>query len=170
MEILDNEIDLYISAEEHEWEVFIGGKSGYYIPIWRKFQKQDSKVHIHLFALIFNVHWLAFRKMYKYAFAFLLFSQVFSFFTRFFLSSIGYLPLQLISMLPYPILGLFGNWIYYQHAQKKISDIKRTNKTEASQQNAILEVGQTNPLSPFILFFLSIFLNIFVSLVLSFFY
>jgi hypothetical protein len=170
MEILDNEIDVYISAEEHEWEVFIGNKSGYYIPIWHKFQKQDSKVHIHLFALIFNVYWIAYRKMYKYAFAFLLFSLVFSFFARFFLTNIGYLPLQLISMLPYPILGLFGNWIYYQHAQNKIADIKHTYKTEASQQRAIIEVGQTNLLSPFIFFFLSIFLNIFVSLLLSFFY
>ena len=44
MEILDNEIDIYQSPEEHEWKTFIGPNANYYIPIWHKFQKQDTKV------------------------------------------------------------------------------------------------------------------------------
>jgi hypothetical protein len=33
MEILDNEIDIYLSPEEYEWEAFIGNNAAYYIPI-----------------------------------------------------------------------------------------------------------------------------------------
>lgn len=170
MEILDNEIDIYISAEEHEWEVFIGKNAGYYIPIWRKFQKQDSKVHFHLFAMIFNIYWLGFRKMYKYAIAYLLFSQVLAYGLLFLVSTGDYLQVQLIAMIPYPLFGLFSNWIYYQQAQKTIAAIKKTHTDEASRQQAIQEAGQTNTGFLFILFFTSMFINIFVPLIFSFFY
>lgn len=169
MEILDNEIDLHISSEEHEWEVFLGKNAGYYIPIWRKFQTQDSKVHFHLFAMIFNIYWLGYRKMYKYAMAYLLFVQVISLSMLFLARTNDYAQTQLILMIPYPLFGLFSNWIYYDHAQKTIAAIKRQHTKDTSQQKAIQEAGQTNSAFPFILFFLSIFLSFFVALLLSFF-
>jgi hypothetical protein len=162
MEILDNEIDIYISPEEHEWKVFIGNNAGYYIPIWHKFQKQDTKVHFHLFAMIFNIYWLGFRKMYKYAVAYILLFQVISLFIFFLVGTDDYFQAQLILMIPYPLFGLFSNWIYYNHAQKTIAAIKRTHTKDTSQQKAIQEAGQTNSAFPFILSFLSIFLSIFV--------
>lgn len=170
MEILDNKIDIYISAEEHEWEVFIGNNASYYIPIWRKFQKQDSKVHFHLFAMLFNIYWLGFRKMYKYAIAYLIFSQILAYALLFLVSTDNYLQVQLIAMIPYPLFGLFSNWLYYQQAQKIIAAIKQAEPNEASRQKAIQEAGQTSTSFPFILFFLSMFINIFVPLIFSFFY
>jgi hypothetical protein len=168
MEILDNEIDLYISSKEHEWEVFIGKNAGYYIPIWQKFKAQDTKVHFHLFAMLFNIYWLGFRKMYKYAIAYILFFQVISLSILFLVDTDDFFQAQLILMLPYPLLGLFSNWIYYNHAQKTIAAIKRKHTKDTSQQKAIQEAGQTNSAFPFILFFLSIFLSIFVPLLLNF--
>lgn len=168
MEILDNEIDIYISSEEHEWEVFIGKNAGYYIPIWRKFQKQDTKVHFHLFAMLFNIYWLGYRKMYKYAMAYLLLIQVISLSLLFLAEADDYAQTQLILMIPYPLFGLFSNWIYYDHAQKTIAAIKRQHAKDTSQQKAIQEAGQTNSAFPFILFFLSIFLSFFVALLPNF--
>lgn len=169
MEILDNEIDIYISSEEHEWEVFIGKNAGYYIPIWRKFKAQDTKVHFHIFAMIFNIYWLGYRKMYKYAMAYILLIQVISLSMLFLAGADDYAQTQLILMIPYPLFGLFSNWIYYDHAQKTIAAIKRQHAKDTSQQKAIQEAGQTNSAFPFILFFLSIFLSFFVALLLSFF-
>jgi len=170
MEILDNEIDIYISSEEHEWKIFIGNNSDYYIPIWQKFQKQDTKVHFHLFALIFSVYWLGFRKMYKYAIVYLLFVQIVPLLILFLLGANGQIQAQLMLFLFLPFFGLFGNWVYYNHAQKTIATIKRTHPNETSQQKAIEEAGQTNVAFPFILLFLSLFIGNFVTLILSFFY
>jgi hypothetical protein len=170
MEILDAQIDIHLSPEEHEWELFIGNNASYYIPIWQKFRTQDTKVHIHLPAFFLNIHWLGYRKMYKFAITYVL---LFNILPSFLFSLIGigsYLEVQFMLLFAYPFFGLFGNWLYYNHAQKIISDIKRTHSNEASRKKAIQEAGQTNPTFPFILFFLAMSLNIFVPLLLDFFH
>lgn len=169
MEILDNEIDIYRSPEEHDWEVFIGNNAHYYIPIWEKFKKQDSKIHFHLSAFFLAIYWLGYRKMYKYAIAYLVFAQTIPIIGLLLVPN-SYMQVQLITVLTYPLFGLFGNWLYYDHAQKKITAIKQTHTTEASQQKAIQEAGQTNIAFPFILLFVSMFLGIFVPSLLHFFY
>ena len=169
MEILDNEIDIYQSPEEHEWETFIGPNANYYIPIWHKFQKQDIKIHVHLPALFLNIYWVGYRKMYKYAISYLLFLQIIPLLIFFSIDTGGYFEVQFMLLFSYPLFGLFSNWLYYKHAQKVIADIKRSHSNEVSRQKALQEAGQTNSASPFILFFLSIFLGLFVPLILTFF-
>ncbi|WP_052598906.1 DUF2628 domain-containing protein [Aureispira sp. CCB-QB1] len=170
MEILDNEIDIYLSPDEHEWEVFIGANASYYIPIWRKFQKQDTKVHFHFPALFLHIYWLSYRKMYKYALIGVLFPHFVNFIIIILLGIDSYWETVLISYSFYPFFGLFSNWIYYNHAQKTITQIKRTHPTEASRFSTLVEVGQTNIAAPFILLFVSTFTGILMSSMLLFFY
>lgn len=168
MEILDSEIDIYLSPQEEDWEIFIGPNANYYLPIWRKFQQQDNKVYIHIPAFLLNIHWLGYRKMYKYVFICIFASQILPIIGGVLTNSTTYMQTLFLSMLIYPVLGLVGNWIYYNNAQKIIREIKQTHKTKESQKKALEEAGGVNPAFPFLMLFFSFFIGISVSSILGY--
>lgn len=169
MEILDSKINIYLSPEEEDWELFIGPNAEYYLPIWRKFKNQDTKVHIHIPALLLNIYWLGYRKMYKYVFICILASQIMPVIIGALMNQEDlYLQTLFLTMSIYPILGLVGNWIYYNNAQKIIQKIKHTHQTKQDRNKALEEAGRVNPSFPFLMLFFSFFIGISVSSILGF--
>lgn len=166
MEILDEELEIYSSPDENYWKLFIGPNANYYIKQWKLFERQDQKVSFHIFALLFNVHWLGYRKMYKYAITVLTFVQIMSFFTSWVVDVAPYQKI-LLTTLPCMIFGLIGNWLYYNHAKKKIAAIKQKYKNESSREQALKKAGQTNPFFPILLILLSMLLSAINYLLLS---
>lgn len=158
MEILDEEIELSeASPQEDEWRLFIGNNADYFIPIWQKFKTQDKRIHFNLMAMLFNIYWFGYRKMYKIAAALIIGSLVA---LGFILVGIGtnsifeinkIAPWLFVYYLIYFGLAFMGDWLYYDHAQKTIQSIKQKTPNKAARQKAIQEAGGTNMLFPFLL-------------------
>jgi hypothetical protein len=52
-----------------------------------------------------------------------------------------------ISVLYFACFGIFGNWLYYTHTNRKIAQIKRTYPEPEVQKRELVKVGGTNRLA-----------------------
>ncbi|BDS10380.1 DUF2628 domain-containing protein [Aureispira anguillae] len=153
MEILDEQLETYLSPEEEDWELFIGPRADYYLAQWQKFERQAAKISLNIPALVFNVYWFVYRKMYRYAIGCVLVFQVLNLaMSSYLLNYYRYFP---INPLPYIFCGLLGNWLYYHHAQKKITQIKQQYPNPKTSRREIQATGQTSLFSVFVLFFMN---------------
>lgn len=103
-------------------EGFVGRKSDYYLLKWRAMEITGSQLSWNWTSSILGILWLAYRKMYGYMLFFVFFIFLPELFK--FEAALANFANFTISIAIFFILGLFGNYLYYRHARKKIYKIQ----------------------------------------------
>jgi hypothetical protein len=123
---------------------FVGPKIQYYQDKWSKITN-DKKVSWNWAAFLFNFGWAAYRKMYAYSFgtlgAILVVESILTFVKA---------PDWLINLIAVPItvvLGLFGNFLYKNHADKRIAEAKSLYPEKNQFDAFIIKTGGTSVVS-----------------------
>jgi hypothetical protein len=113
------------------FELFVNKSKNYYLEFFDNYEK-DKKIHFNFMAFLFGLFWFLYRKMNIEAFVLfiilLLETTLEKFITAHFelTNTDTTIGIQLVSSLTFAIfLGLFGNWIYIKHANRKILSITR---------------------------------------------
>ena len=116
-------LDEYESNAKHikDWQLFVGPNADYYINAWLNLQR-GHRFQFNIWAFSFNVFWLLYRKMYQPAILFLsiFFAEGFleTLVIRYNRLSINLFWWNSARIFVYAfILGMIGNWVYYQHCQ-----------------------------------------------------
>ena len=126
----DNILDHFDPDEEliEDWKLYIGPNADYYVKEWLKI-KSGQIISFNLWAFLFNVFWMLYRKMYQPVILYLSF-----FFAEGFIETLiinfQQIPLDfwrwnLFRIIAFClILGFLGNWTYFSYAQAKIHTIR----------------------------------------------
>ena len=69
---------LLYGIKKSDWHLFIDKNSSRYVEIFAKNEGKKIFFHMNWAAMFFNVYWMFYRKMYKYAVIFLIVSMLFS--------------------------------------------------------------------------------------------
>ncbi|MBL4648853.1 MAG: DUF2628 domain-containing protein [Aureispira sp.] len=170
MEILDDYIIAEeLSEKEIDWQLFIGKEFEYYRPIWNKIEAGD-KVPFNVYAFFFWVGWAGYRKMYQVYFSLLLVKILVDYIPYFLnFSEPAISAISVLFILVYLAWGFYANKVYYNHATKKIAQIKSTGLSKVLEQKSIRDAGQTDITFPIgtgvLLFVLLMLLNSFLGLI-----
>jgi len=101
---------------EQDFINFIGINANEYLPKFKKFISGGSSVTWHWPACLLTVWWMLYRKLYLWALGFSILYIVSGLFSNVLLLSGG--------LLSNILFGLFANYIYYNHTNKKILELK----------------------------------------------
>ena len=148
-----------------EFIYFIWDKAEKYLPKFRRFNidgVDKFAVTWHWPAFFFSFAWMAYRKMYLWAFGagVIVFLYYMGLLLLRYLTS--YLPFSVLEVLAHTILpflqliwlilpwiafGIAGNYVYYKHAKKKIIECKaRLPSSDAKEITiALQKTGGVNP-------------------------
>lgn len=165
MDLLDDDLAASgINEREEEWAAFVGENSSeYYINAWREIQA-GKRINFNIGAFFFGMQWAVYRKMYVWLAPLILINVLPE---LLFMLDIGstyrlYEYNDLFSSIFNILFALTGNYWYYNHANKKILEIKGQFLGREQQLAAIREAGGTNlvlVLGMTALIFLIIFLS-----------
>lgn len=110
------------STEEQVWSDFVGKNYHYYKYKWAQKDDPAKAASWNWAAFLLGIFWLGYRKMYK---------PIFILFGVFLIGDLiemlsGYhdLAVYVVTYLPmicYAMIGIYGNALYYQHAQTQIA-------------------------------------------------
>lgn len=144
MEILDDYIleEETLSEKEADWQLFIGDRFEYYLPIWRKIEN-GKKAHFNGWGFIFSAGWAAYRKLYSFFFILFFINTSFDYIPYFLGLYMGNLS-TILSLSFFLIWGFYANYIYYTQATKKIAAIKAARLSKVLEQKAIRDAGGTD--------------------------
>lgn len=152
MEILDDQInEANLSEQEIDWKLFIGNQATYYLPIWKKIQ-EGKLIHFNVAAFFLWSTWAGYRKMYGIYFILFLMRNL----TNVYIPLVLGLGVQfqtimnIVFFAVFIIWGLFANYIYYQHANKRIKQIKAQHLSRTAQEKAIIAAGNTDLVFPIV--------------------
>ncbi len=139
---------------------FVGKNSDYYLNKWRLMAATGSKTSWNWAAFSFVTLWMAYRKMYLYAFITMVISVLN------FIPIIGFI----FSLIIWFGVGIFGNYLYGKFTYEKLTALKLAyGDGEALKQAAILN-GGTSVLSVFLFILLGFFIGFMAILSLSLIY
>ena len=131
---------------EQDFSDFIGINANEYLPKFKKFNSGDSSVTWHWPAFLLSFWWMLYRKLYLWALVLSILYIVpglFSFFlgVLYIVSGLSSNVLFWLGVLLTNILfGMFGNYIYYKHAKKKIIELKSKVKfADTSDPSTVLQ-------------------------------
>jgi hypothetical protein len=121
-----------IEITREEFAAFIGDNAEKYLTKFRKFYADGHDKFAftwHWPAFFIPYIWMAYRKLYVWAFALIL---------------LGFVPF--LAYLYSIVFGLTGNYLYYKHVKKKILKLKTTQTFSDSTQMtvALRKTGRTN--------------------------
>lgn len=142
MQIIDTPSNETNDEMKKVWALFLQENEMHYIEPWSKFYKGGSKISFNLGAAVGGVLWAGYRKMYGFLFVNIILFMIhfplaekFSFFEDF--------PVFLwLVLLGNPIFfGLFGNYIYYKSATKKID---KALKFAKNKEQYLKNIGGVN--------------------------
>ena len=127
--------------EREELRLFVGKNADYYIAKWEELG-ETQKVSWNWAAFMFGLLWFGYRKMYPHAFVFLVFSLV----LQFIQTAVKTHPIviMLTNILISVVVGMFGNYLYYQYAKTKIKQIKESITDERQRTLEIVRNGGTS--------------------------
>lgn len=150
---LENNINNMTQEKRNEYDdlaVFVGEKKEhYYIPRFKQFIESESKVGWNWPAFFVPVYWLLYRKMYLHVVILYCLYIVIGVLSIF-VSYAGVLEFVLVFGMP-----LFANYIYLNHARKKIASCDGILSQEESMEK-IKKLGGTNALIVIILLLISV--------------
>lgn len=113
---------------EQDFTDFIGENADKYIPKFRNFEQGRSWITWHWPACLATFWWMLYRKLYLWAIFLIV------------LYALGILVHGLLS-IPFPsglvwmiVFGMFGHYIYYIHAKKKIREVKQITQDSDSSR------------------------------------
>ena len=131
-----------------DWNTFVGAKMTYYIPKW--FSLGDNKiVSFNLAAFLFGIFWMIYRKMYLIAFIYGIIMLSSGFIDEAIIDIFGLhnnvRAVERISTISLAtIVGMIGNWLYKNHATKKITALKMKGLSKEDYQVQLAKSGGTN--------------------------
>jgi hypothetical protein len=118
------------AVREEELALFVGKNAEKYLGKFRKFSRngEDSFVTTwHWPAFFFSFWWTLYRKLYGWALLVLF---------------LGFVPyLGFLVMIAF---GMSANYIYYQHAKKKLIEVKSLPSSEVERAAAVARAGGVN--------------------------
>lgn len=128
--------------QEQLLEAFVGDNSGFYMQKWLVMDKTGSKTSWNWPAALITSYWLLYRKMYIYFLIYFAVTIVVSFIPVInFIYFIGTIVAG----------GLFGNWVYREHAQKRLAEIQVMQPDPQQRRVAAAMAGGTSWVGPLIL-------------------
>ncbi|MGE5239382.1 MAG: hypothetical protein ACM3ON_11320 [Chloroflexota bacterium] len=118
------------NATEGELSLFIGEKSWYYLPRFKKFSVDGVNKFVFSWnwaGLIAGPFWALYRKMYLYG-------------------VVGFLILFMphISLLPYLMAAVAGNYLYWLHAKSRIAEIRKESSNTDVFHGSLKQEGGVN--------------------------
>lgn len=119
---------------ENEINSFVVTNIPYYSEQFAAIKTLDKKASWNWLAFLFAPYWLIYRKMYVYGASVLGAYFIFSFF--------GTAVLSVISIATSIVIGILGNYLYYQSINKHIQTANGLYATE--KENYIAKQGGTN--------------------------
>lgn len=143
------------SEKIKQWNAFLDKEqASYYISKWIDIEEgQHFSFNIAPFFL--GIFWMLYRKMYRMHFIFIgiiilegLLEVALIAFLEWYqyenlISNIGNLTFSIV-------LGFIGNWLYYRHTSRKISELKRSHHNEAELYAALEKTGGTSYMPIFV--------------------
>lgn len=145
-------------VNEEELILFVGNNSDYYLKKWKSVKNPEENSTWNWSAFFASIYWLGYRKMYSYALALILILV-----TAYFLSL--FLKINIIvavSICASILLELEGNSFYYNHAKKKIKQIKLKNLSSENQKVEIVRTGGTSWGGVVVVLFMHMFISFFI--------
>lgn len=138
--------------EDREYlRIFVGKNADYYISKWEELG-EGNKISWNWSAFFFGLIWFAYRKMYPHTFAMLIFNIIlYAVQVKF--NTLGFVAL--ITNLSISILiGMFGNYLYYDYAKSKLEEIKKQTVDEKKLYVELARNGGTSIATAFGIFIL----------------
>ncbi|MCR2823634.1 DUF2628 domain-containing protein [Lederbergia panacisoli] len=114
-------------TDKKELKYYVGEKSDLYFRRWETELGEVSKTSWNFSAFFLTVFWAAYRKMYGLAIGIL----IAFFIIDIIASSTGMNDVLYVLIVWGTVglfLGLFGNYLYYKHAKKKIRKLNRNSQ------------------------------------------
>lgn len=130
------------SSEEEYVKQFIGSKYSYFASKYAVAEK-NNKMSWNWAGLIFNFMWLAYRKMYKFSYAFIALVVI-----ETLIQSIFNISDKLINSINLSIavmIGYYGNYYYMLHARNKVKEIVATCNPEQVSNELARQGGTSYP-------------------------
>ncbi len=138
--------------EEREYlRIFVGKNADYYISKWEELG-EEKKFSWNWPAFFFGLLWFAYRKMYPHTFAMLIFNIILyivqvKFNTAEIIIAITNLSISIL-------IGMFGNYLYYDYAKSKVEEIKNQVQDEKKLYVELARNGGTSIATAFGVFVL----------------
>jgi Protein of unknown function (DUF2628) len=133
---------------DDNFTAFVQKRVDYYLSRWAVFANSGEKISWNWSAFFFSVYWMMYRKMYIPAVVVFVGSRV----VKYVIALRGGHAYGLTTLVVAIGLGLFGNWVYYQYASRKIADVADTAGTDDPSLigHTIEDVGGTSWLWVFV--------------------
>ncbi|WP_457639226.1 DUF2628 domain-containing protein [Persephonella sp.] len=125
---------------------FVQKNADYYLTKWKIMASGGSKVSWNWAAFLLTGPWMGYRKMYFYAFIFLV------------LNLLSYIPLLgLIVWLALWIgIGMLGNYLYGKYTYNKLLELKVKFPDEEAFKMAVVKEGGTSVAGVFLVFLMAL--------------
>jgi hypothetical protein len=125
----------FLSQNRDDLYVFLNNNIEYYMHNWEYLEKNKRIISWNWASFLFFPFWLFYRKMYLFGFFYAIFfmvldkcidaTSVYQWLHNIINNKILYEVItSLLNIIIASVFGLFGNWLYYQFAIKKITKIK----------------------------------------------
>ena len=138
--------------------LFVQKNADYYIAKWKKMAAKDSKVSWNWAAFLVGALWMGYRKMYLYAFIYML------------LMLTTYIPiLGFILALVYWIgIGVLANYIYGKFTYEKLKKLKEESSSEEEFKNKVAAAGGVSVAGVFLVILMGLVIStLFIAVVMS---
>ncbi len=106
---------------------FVGERSEHYLQKWDVFENSSEKISWNWSAFFFSAYWMMYRKMYIPALLVFGSARVIKYIL--FLSA-PHSSHRSSTLLMSIVIGIFGNWVYYRYATRKVGDVANTMGTD----------------------------------------
>lgn len=136
-----------MNLESDDVEKFVSSKVDYYSRKFRQIKDTGSKITWNWASFFLNVYWMLYRKMYAQAGIVFLINILVVYAMPSGLNSILSLGVQVA-------VGMYGNYMYLKHVEKKLADMNHLNHSE--REYMIRKKGGTNLLIPIVVAILTV--------------
>ncbi|MCX7760140.1 MAG: DUF2628 domain-containing protein [Hydrogenothermaceae bacterium] len=129
-----------MTREERDiYRLFVGKSSDYYIQKWEEIESGGNKISWNWSAFFFGLFWLGYRKMYPHAFGLMIFSLILQYIQK--IMNTDPVIVALTNLSISIVLGMFGNYLYYEYTKSKIQEIQTKFEDENMRNLEIVRTG-----------------------------
>lgn len=132
------------------FETFFKSSQEYYLRKLKQFQ-EGKRISFNLPALLFGCFWFIYRKMYKQALFLFAIIMVLSVLEQVLYRVFYPYNLELFQLIQISVniafglfSGFFGNWIYINHANRKVNTLVQSNSDEQVLLEKLSKSGGTS--------------------------
>lgn len=125
--------------ERDIYRLFVGKNSDYYIQRWEEINLSKSKISWNWAGFFFGLFWFAYRKMYSYTFGLMMFSLFLQYVQK--IMNTDPIVIALTNILISVVIGMFGNYLYYEYIKSKIATLDKSIPDENLRNLEIVRTG-----------------------------